>query len=219
MSNLFLGLTLNRRPEWESYFSEVAATRSSKPDSVAKEIAEKRAKREEQAHYIPVAGTVVSCVLLDEDGRQVFLMNAGGPFDNKPGEISYIALQAIRDTLFQADGSPFRSASGIGATLFGLKIRDRIRIMALDAMRFLATAGENRRSLPAALWYHRPFDPAYWCDPYEAIVPSEHRNDIPYDGLCSFLGIELPAGAQPDSDAELQAQLAWQITTKAGLLR
>lgn len=214
---LFLGVTLGRRPDWEDYFAEVVATRSSKPESVAKEIAEKRASREEQAHFYPVAGTIHTCVILDESGREVFSSTPAG-FDQQTvqaGRTSYMALTVVRDLLKQFETE--HGHSDDSPSIYGLKVRDRLRVMALDAIRYMRESG-IKDFIPPGLWYHTPFSPAPWCDPYEAIVPAEHRSNIPYDGLCDFLGISIPEGSHPDTDAQLQAELARQLTLSMQLI-
>jgi len=193
------------------------ATRSKKPESVAKEVADKREERESQAHFYPLAGTVSSCTILDQQGGEVF--SAAGGFDNTEGSVSHQALTTL-GSLLATGGTVIQAPTlyDIGVPLFGLKIRDRLRIMAIDAIRYSHQNDLPVSAIPVSLWYHRPFEAAPWCDPYEAAVPSERRNDIPYDGLCEYLGIEMPQGVNPDTDAKLQAELARQLTIKLGLI-
>lgn len=210
---LFLGVTLGRRTNWETYFAEPVATRSSKPDSVAKEIQRKREEREEQAHFLPVAATVSSCVLLDQDGNEVLTLASTG-FGNVEGQISHQALTTIVQVLGDDLYADF-SKDDIGISLFGLNIRDRIRIMALDAMRFISQ-NEGAEAIAPGLWYNRPFEVAPYLDPYDVVIPSELRKDVPWDGLYNFLGLEVP-DTNPDTDARLQADIARQIALKANL--
>jgi|GEM_PF-3622036 len=183
---------------------------------MAKEVADKRTKRETGAHFYAVAATVSTCVILDEEGNDVFVGQGG--FDAKPGDVSSRAL-AVLATILQDEEllvSENSQLHDVQARLFGLRIRDRLRIMALDALRHGVT--ENAAApIPVGLWYHRPFEPAPFCDPYEAAIPSDLRADIPYDGLCQFLGIDVPQGVAVDTDARLQADLARQIALKCQL--
>lgn len=215
---LFLGITLGRRTNWETYFAAPVATRSSKPDSVAKEIEKKREERESQAHFLPVAGTVSSCVILDQNGDEV--LSLGGSFENVEGKISHQALTTLVQLM--ATGShnllPDPELYDIGINLFGLKIRDRLRIMALDALRYISQT-EGAEMIASAFWYNRPFETAPFLDPYEVVIPSDLRRDVPYDGLCDFLNIDLPEGVNPDTDARLQADIARRLALKAGLFQ
>jgi len=212
----FLGVTLGRRTGWETFFSEVKATRSSKPESVKKEIADKTAKREETAHFQPIGGTVSQVVIIDDAGKEVLVRSAG--FDSVQGEVSASALGSLASLLEDGLLADNPTLHDVQVRLFGLRIRERLRIMALDALRYQHTAKvEVAVDLPVGLWYHRPFEPSPWCDPYEAAIPSELRSDVPFDGLCDFLGIPLPQGADVDTDARLQAELARQIAIKTQL--
>jgi len=179
-------------------------------------VAEKEAKREETAHFLPVAGTVSSCVVLDEAGDEVFSLAAG--FGTPEGEVAWNAMRQIAELL--DDGGFYSGNSAdhdVQVRLFGLRIRDRLRVMAMDALRYCAGEGLPTSAIPVGLWYHRPFAPAPWCDPYDAAIPSENRNDIPFDGLAQFLGIELPQDANIDTDPRLQADLARHIALAANL--
>jgi len=208
-------MTLGRRDNWEQYFAPCKATRSSKPESVAKEVEKKQKERAEQAHFYPVSSTVVSVAILDTDGNEVFSATSG--FDGVKGKVAYDTMLTLGCILNGTEDHIFNDMDDVGCCLFGLKIRDRLRIMALDAINYARTHGHDLNSLFPGLWTHKPFTPAIWCDPYEMIIPSERRNDIPYDGLCDFLGIELTQGTSVDADAKLQAQLALNLTLAANL--
>lgn len=154
-------------------------------------------------------------MILNEEGTEVFSRTPG--FDTEEGEVSAAAMEVLTDLLggdeLLVPNSTFRDTQ---VRLFGLRIRDRLRIMAMDALRFYTT-NNTTVALPVGLWYHRPFEPAPWCDPYEAAIPSEQRNDVPYDGLAEFLGIDVPPGADVDTDPRLQAELARQLALRCHL--
>lgn len=175
-----------------------------------KEIEEKRALRHEVAHLWPLAATVHSCVLLDQDGVEFFY--AGSGFGTVEGKVSYDALMAI-DRMF---GDTLQE----GTHLFGLRISARIRIMALDAMRYIqanAKNGQPVEMLPVRVWLHKAFETGPWADPYDILVPSERRVDIPWNLLCEFLGISVPA-IELDTDPREQARIARELVICTGLL-
>lgn len=212
---LFLGMTLGRRKDWQQFFAPCVATRSTKEDSMKKEIARKEEERAKQAHFFPVAGTVASCVILDTEGNELFM--ASGGFDGEEGKVSYQALQAIGRLLDGTELYVPNDLDDIGCCLFGLKIRDRLRIMALDALHYARKGNHDLNDLWPKLWTHKTFETSMWCDPYEIIIPSDRRADIPYDSLCRFLQIDLPADANLDTDAALQARIALELTLSANL--
>lgn len=185
---------------------------------MAKEIAEKQAKQAEQAQFWPVSATVSSCVVLDQHGNEVFSSASG--FNIAEGYVSHTALMAIAN-LVSSSGEQLTvipTLYDMGVSMFGLRIRDRMRILALDALRYIsqATATEDRYMIPVGLWTHKHFEAAPWTDPFEVLVPSELRNDIPWDSLAEFLNIPVPTG-DPDADAHLQAEMARLLTLRGGL--
>ncbi len=151
------------------------------------------------------------------------VFNGSSGFETREGEVSYNALTVMSRLLATGAGAPVLPLAlyDIGVSLFGLRIRDRMRIMALDALRFIHqyTAVETEQyMIPFGLWNHRAFENGPWCDPYEAVVPSELRNDIPWDGLANFFNIKVPENIAFDTNAHLQAEMARQLTLKAGLV-
>lgn len=186
---------------------------------MAKEIQEKKEKREAVAQFWPLAGTVHTCVIIDQDGNDVLASSSG--FGTKEGEISHQALTLLGNLMSTGHGPLLQQSAmyDTGIRLFGLRIRDRLRVMALDALNFIHQTPQNQSDMiPIGLWNHRPFETAPWSDPYEAVVPSERREDIPWDGLCDFLNIAVPNGVDLDAEARLQAEIARQITLKCGLV-
>lgn len=213
-------MTLTRRTHWERFFTTPPAPSNYVDQKkIDKYVAEKVAEREAQAQFIPVAGTVRTCVVIDGEGNTV--INESAEFGSKEGEISYRVMTALSDMLGLVDGSgdltTEQSPWDCGAIIFGLNIRDRLRVMALDAIDYVNRTG-NGAHLPPGLWYSQTFTPGIWCDPYEAVIPSDRRKDIPYNGLCEFLGITVPPGLDPDTDAHMQAQLAREIALRTQLI-
>lgn len=208
-------MTLAARNNYEFYFTEPKPTRATTPEGIAKEVDAKKKDRHENAPFFPVAGTVTACVILDEAGKEVFA--ASGGFDSTPGEISVQALQVITSCL-EADDKLLAPLElyDVSVRLFGLKIRERLRVLALDAFRY-GLEHKQKIDIPVGLWYNRTFEPSLYLDPYEVVVPSERRNDISFDGLCRFLDIELDPSANVDTSPTLQAELARQIALRCQL--
>lgn len=164
------------------------------------------------AEYYPVTATVTAAALLDQSGATVFTSN-----DNVAGKASYDTFQFLAHHFENHMPSPvWRSMDDPGFYLYGLRIKDRLRVMALDAARYVAHT-PAAAPVPAGLWYNKPFEPTYWCDPYDSLIPSERRGDIPYDALVDFLKIDMPPGDVVKSDPVVQAHLAAMIVSVAGL--
>lgn len=209
-----MGLTLSRRNDWEKYFAPPVATRCSKPESVANEIAMKQQARMEQAHFLPVSGVVSSCVIIDIHGDIVF--NSGGSFESTSGKISYDAMQMIATAWKDTINPVPNGSTELGYRLYGLRIRDRLRIMALDALHYANTSGVSVSNIIPELWYNRPFEVSSWCDPYDMIIPQQNRNDITFDGLCEFLGY--PISGTHEHEPAAQAEIARQLTLRSNLV-
>lgn len=216
-------MTTTKRTNWQNFIAEPVATRSSKPDSVAKEIEEKRAIQAEQAQFWPITSTVQSCVLIDQHGNEVYRNNVKQGFDAVEGEVSFNTLAMIHAANTSNRGQFEEDASmhDIGVNLYGLKIRSRMSVLVLDALRYVTQqrqAGLTVDEVPVGLWAHKPFAPAPWCDPYEVLVPSDHRANFTWDIVAEYLG--MPPSivvADIDSDAAMQAEVARQLAMRAGL--
>lgn len=177
-----------------------------------KEIQEKSIAREAEAVRWPVAATVTSCVILNAEGE--LLHSELALSGTAPGAVAYSAvmrLQELLDVQRQLGDPP---AGPLKALLFGLQVRDNLRIMALDALRYARV--ENLLVPSARFWAHRTFEPGIYADPYEVLVPAERRNDVGLDELLRFLGISY-SDASPGS-AYSQAYLARLLTVNTGLL-
>jgi hypothetical protein len=201
-------MTLGRRTNWEQFFTPpTAPSNYVDPKKINAYIEERMKEREEQAHYMPVAGTVHTCVVLDVRGD--LLVEESSGFNTKEGEVAYKSLTAIA-SLLNFNFAPHEDPYQCGAVLFGLNIRDRLRIMALDALQYIARENVQAQISPH-LWFSPAFTAGITCDPYETVIPSDRRKDIPYNGLCKFLGIDLGATIDLDIHPRLQADVARKI--------
>ena len=189
----------------------MVATRSSKPDSVKAEIERKSAEREENAMFIPGAATVSGCCIIDQDGERLLDVTAGGFTAGAVGSVAASAMQVIASVL--EDSDECRCYSDVGAVIYGLRIRERIRLLALDALAFSATSDVKIR-VPVGAWFSPHFEASLLCDPYETAVASTFRNDIGYTGLCSLLGVPLPP---EDLDASPSDQAAVALSLSKAL--
>lgn len=174
---------------------------------------EKRDELAKMACYYPVTGTVTQAVLLNQDGASVFSAS-----DNAPqGKVSYDTFHFLAHHFENHMPSPvWRAMDDPGFYLYGLRIKDRLRLMALDAANYVART-PDAAPVPSGLWYNKPFEPTYWCDPYDALVPSERRGDVPYDALLDFLNLGLSPGLDIEQDPVAQANKAAGLVTVAGL--
>lgn len=192
----FLGTRLERRPDWMTYLMEPEATRSSKPESVAKEITEKKAKQEAEARTYPVAGTVAAAVIMNSAGEALLTTchDASAP----AGDVSVRVLQWLAAANAVDPVSDYDPRTDCGIRLFGFGIADFMGIMFLDALGF-ARATRTDVDIPLGLWYHAPFEQRPWADPFHILIPSERRDrDIDRQGLCDFLGIPCPDDLMDD---------------------
>lgn len=214
---LFLGLTTTRRRDWEQLLAEPVATRSTKEDSVKKEIAEKRRVQEEQAQFFPFTGSVTACVLLDRNGAVVMdVKNSGDDFS---GILSADVLATI-EAYYQRHSIQPRTTgdnTDIGVSLFGFNIKERMRLLAVDAMQAQYHRPDYKPP-HVGLWSHKTFEAAPWCDPYDVIVPTDHRNNFTWLHVAKYLGINVAGADTIDSNPMLQAELARQFAVRAGLI-
>lgn len=197
---------------------------------MAAEIEEKRLARAAEAPYCPFTATVTSVVLavsvVDPDGLPIRgelvhsdrVPNAAdGP--RQRGELAYMAMKMLRDAIGYGDPVVANTNPGVFSTkcakLFGLNIREKLQLLAVDAMGYCAAAGIPF-AVPPAVWSHPNFMPPIWCDPYDAVVPSDQRQWVKYEQLASYLCITQPP-QDMENNAEAQVNFAWQIATAANL--
>lgn len=197
---------------------------------MAAEIEEKRLARAAEAPYCPFTATVTSVVLavsvVDSNGlpmrwevvhRDAVPATPAGVLLR--GAVAYKALRLMRDVLGYGDAVVANMNPGVFSTkcakILGLNIREKLQLMAVDAMAFCAGTG-TEFSIPPALWSHPNFMPPIWCDPYDAVVPSDQRQWVKYEQLASYLCITQPP-QDMENNAEAQVNFAWQIATAANL--
>ena len=198
----FLGVTLEKRPDWEAFLMEPEATRSSKPESIQKEVAEKKAKQAEQAHTYPVSGTVQAAVLLDSAGNVIF--TTFHDTTQAPGDVSMRTLYQLWQLGLHQ--SMQATPEDCGVRLFGFHISDRLQLMYMDALHY-GVVTRTPVDIPPGLWYHKPFESAPWADPFHMLVSSDRRDkDIDRQGLCDFLSIPCPDDLM--EDPAVQANVA-----------
>lgn len=215
---LFLGMTTTRRSDWEQIIAAPIATRSKKPDSVEAEILEKKRVQEEQAHMFPFTAAATSIVILDEIGNCVLQAKDDGELT---GATSALAMAFLENHLatYIMNRDTLPRPLGIGARLFGFDIKERMRTLAMDALRYTLQYPQQQK-VPSWLWASRMFDShPLWCDPYEVIVPSEHRNNFPWANVVRFLGGDADRiSTDFNNDAYAQAEASRQLAKRAGLI-
>ena len=205
-----MGFETRARVDWQNYMVPPVATRSKKPESVAKEIAEKTQKREAQAHLWPVTATVTEVVILGPAGEKLFQATEHITSPYPDGNCSHVAMAWLADWQRGQPGVIKGPEDAGGFKIYGLGIRQNLRIMAIDAIAVGATP-------PPELWLHPPFSETLWCDPYDMVIPSDRRADIPVEKLLRFwdpavADVPLALGALG------RAQQAQRLATKIGLL-
>lgn len=192
---------------------------------MAKEIEEKRQKQQQQSHAWPFTSTVTHVVLLDQTGEIVTEITAAER--HIPGEVSVEAFRSIARALLEDDlpDSLPKSRYDLGIRLFGVGIREAIRVMAVDAMQLMANDTRPQPTDPdyvpadmpnVSQWYQRSFGEAAWLDPYEAIVPTEHRGNFDVATAARNLCINVDA-LQTTGPAFAKAELARQLALRAAL--
>lgn len=190
---VFLAIATNALPTATSFLMEPVATRSKKPDSVAAEVAEKREKQLQEAAFRPVTATVTGCVVLDVHGRVIAV--------GLPGSVNGIPTSNMAATMLQTIDDYSRSytshgsfGSTFGPTIFGDNVKDGLRIMFIDS---LTTPDEVRRDRFAAMCLNLPFSPPQWCDPYEMVLPTEDRSNVPRGALACRIGLNIYTTPMP----------------------
>lgn len=197
---------------------------------MATEIEEKRLARLAEAPYCPFTATVTSVVIAatvaDSSGLPMrweavhkdSVPNAADGPRNR-GAVAYMAMKLLRDFIGYGDSVVANMNPGVFSTqcakLFGLNIREKLQLLAIDAMGHCAEYGIPF-SVPPSLWSHPNFMSPIWCDPYDAVVPSDQRQWVKYEQLARYLHIPQPP-QDMENNAEAQINFAWQIATAANL--
>lgn len=204
-SRIFVAARTAPRPHWDTYLKPPEATRASKPDSVAKEVEEKRAKRAAESHEIPFAATVTEFAACRAGGELVLELAAGA---STPGTVSRDVL-----TWLNQQDNPY---------LVGIGVKLMLQIMRCDAIWFAAAQGSilsppwaagSIGDIPNLLYYPMFSAPRFY-DPYEVLVPSERRGDVGLRELCNFMRLPCPDAAAPLRE---HAKLAAKLSALGGL--
>lgn len=223
---LFLGLTTAALREAEHLLEPVVATRSTRPESKEKEIERKTAERAKSLHLIPGVASVTGVCLLDAQGQTVFegALRGSAPAGVDEYHLSDLAVAAVtrlRMSLTDANLSqprPDTDEDEVGASLYGLDARSKLRLMALDA---LAHASRSRSVpiIPPGLWVATHYESRGVCDPYETAIPATYRADFSCAGLCRLLSVEMPPADTLATCPRRQAQLALDLANALHLFR
>ncbi len=223
-ARFFLGFHTAARPDWQMYLLEPKPHGSLKdPAKIQADIAEKRSRQEAAAPTVPIAGTVLAAAILDINGQVIaqFSQKAG----DAPGYASVQLLQTLDELLKGPDGNPqpFTTLDpyhDVQTRVFGLFIRERMRLVVMDALRYQVLMQDKKVKVkvPLGLWYHRPFTYGCLLDPVDAIAPTDMKSDVDFSSICDFLGIQTPP---PDSwaDPAVQANIAREIAIAAQLFQ
>lgn len=199
---------------------------------MAAEIEEKRLARAAEAPYCPFTATVTSVVIaapadvtlpeggqipwevVHEDSTLVPAENGGR---RTVGEVAFMAMHQLRMKLNVRNGLSGNPAAMVESAthLCGLRIREKLQLLAIDAMRYAKNAGLSF-SIPAGLWWHPNFSSPIWCDPYDVVVPSDQRHWVKYEQLADYLRIPFPCDGV-ENDALAQVHFAGEIARAANL--
>ena len=229
------------RPGAEKLLCPPVATRSSKPESQAAEVAEKKARQVADAKNWPITATVVACVILGDNGNVIF----DGTIENYPaeGELAMAAIRLIEDVLFlrsPLETETERNRPLDASMIFGDDIWTTMRILFADACRY-GTIIDKIVDLRKPFWAGtRMSQERLLADPYETFVASDRRGDISRQTVVDYLqpprireisraGAEMYAtklrtrGASTDSVELLltlnsQAINSWMLAVSIGLL-
>lgn len=197
---------------------------------MAAEIEEKRLSRAAEAPYCPFTATVTSVAIAvtvaDSAGlpmrweavhRDFVPNSADGP--RPRGAVAYMAMKILRDFIGYADPVIANMNPGVFSTqcakIFGLHIREKLQLLAVDAMGYCVEQGISFE-VPPSLWSHPNFMSPIWCDPYDAVVPSDQRPWVKYAQLARYLRILQPP-VDMEKSPEAQIEFAWRIARAANL--
>lgn len=136
-----------------------------------------------------------------------------------PRVLGFAALQYMSEKLGYLNDTiamrPFTETSVRSVPIFGLRIQEKLQLLAADAMRY-AAAVEMGNDIAPELWYHLPMQTSIWCDPYNVIVPADQRQWVKYEQLAEFLGLQ-PPSPELESDPVGQARFAKLLAKAANL--
>lgn len=187
------------------------------------EIQQKQAARVSEAPYCPFTATatgVTIAALSDTPGSgSQWEVVYTGLSDELSGRIAYEALQCLRDSLGYDDvvvsNMNHCIVTAQCAKIIGLQIREKLQLLAADAMRYCITSG-IRFDIPPVLWSHPNFTTPIWCDPYDIVVPSDQRQWVKYEQLANYLNIPY-SGVMLSRSPVAQVEFAGALVRAANL--
>ncbi len=205
MSVIFLGIVTKVRDNWATF-----VPRAEHASNIVDPVKQKESREKRQAAQIlrlataPLAATITEFVASGENGTVI--KHAA----DINGELGPALMDFLRE--HYPTGIPLRQEYNLTpANIFGIDIRNKLRIAAVEAF---ATGAK----LPTSYWYHRAQSAEVASDPYELIIKSEHAEDISRQALCTFLGISCPTEELLTIDALAQAEVCRQLALKAGFV-
>lgn len=202
-------MTQARRPDWEQFYAQPEATRSSKPESVAAEIQKKRDKQSEKAHRNAFGGVINSICVLDVRGQALFTMQAGTVAEADALACGFVSfVNSLPDPLGL---SPLPEAIDCRVKWFGFDIREVMHMLAMTAL-----AADPNLHVPVGMWYYRNFTPAPFIDPYDVLVTSGLREDVDVYACCERMLGQRPPSGFLDTAANA-AEVARRLTLRARL--
>lgn len=166
---------------------------------------------------VPVTDTA-GCPIRWESVHNDYVPNTADG-ERPKGAVAYMALKMIRDLIGYENPVVANMNPGVFSTqcakIFGLSIREKLQLLAADAMGHCVDQGVSF-AVPPSLWSHPNFMPPIWCDPYDAVVPADQRQWVKYEQLASYLRIPQPP-RDMENNAEAQIDFAWYIARAANL--
>ena len=166
---------------------------------------------------VPVTDTA-GCPIRWESVHNDYVPNTADG-ERPKGAVAYMALKMIGDLIGYDNPVVANMNPGVFSTqcakIFGLSIREKLQLLAADAMGHCVDQGVSF-AVPPSLWSHPNFMPPIWCDPYDAVVPADQRQWVKYEQLASYLRIPQPP-RDMENNAEAQIDFAWYIARAANL--
>lgn len=171
----------------------------------------RRQSQVETAQRSPYLSYLSSVVVHDVNGDVVYCASHTDPGAVSAGLADFLGSSPEYSIELIAN-----SVEDSGLRWFGYDIRNVLRIMAADVMRYNSTVGAPLRApLPVGWWYHRTFSPAPMHDPFDMLVSSGLQKDVTLPHLVAFFGLSWPDDFY--TNAAVQSLLVRQLCLRAQL--